>query len=302
MHCGFFSVNVKNPRGYQFTLNRLSLVKSPETDELLFRINHHIHNAYRDFLVKYNAYNPPEIYRLCEEVRHNSHSSPSLSPDTLKKVIEDGSDLLYVKLIRVDRKTNYISSVPEYVLISEINTKTYDVLHTQHTSRSGGSMIELEKTPDILFEIAKEFANNNTDIYILGSHNDAKLIAKKDPLLEYYVLNISLRGSPPEKIPFFLFNTKNIDISRIESASRLIIRGLAWAGFVEERKIQGAPFIFITRQHLVIQKGSKMMFHIKDLLGSKSNNAASLFIKKIEDYEQGFDDGSITAYTEEELK
>ena len=294
-NCAALKVDVKDPDGFNFTLNRLSLIKNEKTDELTILINHHINDAFRKFLKENDCYSEAEIYRLTTELKLNVdgnfgiHNKPILS-----KVLADASDLVYVQLTKVDKNGTLADAQKLLISLTQLSQRKLNIWKT-HRGIHLTLPRNITEDKNVEYQIIKAIPIIDDNSYFIENDKDFKYFQEYDSSLMALALPISIPNMGIFLIPCVQYHTKNIDFMTEPTWRIGRVQGV-WTGTIEERKIVGAELIFLSTQHLLVQEGGQLAADIKDLIAKKQTHQTCRLIKMLQDGTEGFIDPAVAKY------
>lgn len=296
-NCAALKVDVKNPEGYSFTLNRLSLIKNEKTDELTILINYHIYEAFRRFLKENNCYNEEDIYRLTTELKLNVDGNFGIhNKAILTKVLDDAGDLLYVQLAKVDKNVTLATAPKRLVRLVELSRQKLNIWKT-HRGIQLNFPREITENKNLEYQIVKAIPAVDENSYFIENDKDFRYFQESDPTLTALSLPISIPNVGTFSLPCVQYHTDNIDFMAEPKWKIGHVQGI-WTGTIEERNLIGAAFIFLSTQHLLVQKGGQLAADIKDLIEKKQTHKTCRLVKLLQDGAEGFIDPSVAKYFE----
>lgn len=293
--CAALKVDVKDPDGFSFTINRLSLIKNEKTDELTILINHHINDAFRKFLKENNCYNEEDIYRLTTELKLNVDGNFGIHDKSiLSEVLADAGDLVYVQLTKVDKNATLATAQKRLVPLVQLSKHKLNIWKT-HRGIYMTMPRNITEDKNLEYQIIKAIPVIDDNSFFIENVKDFRYFQENDPTLTALAFSISITNVGMFSLPCVRYHTENIDFMTEPKWRIGRIQGI-WTGTIEERKIIGAELIFLSTQHLLVQEGGQLATDIKDLIAKKQTHKTCLLIKMLQDGAEGFIDPSVAKY------
>jgi hypothetical protein len=292
---GVMISNTTNPAGYIFNLTRFSLMPSKEISKSKEILTDAIHEGYKQFLIATNSFNKKTIYNLNQESRANGGNVyGAYSQSKLFYFYSKISELLVFKLIRIENGFNIKNAPTRYELFDDL--KNLDLELWSYTLGIYNKEVTLqpEQNSDYFYELVAAFNIPNNKTYYLEPNSEVDMLFDNDPNSFVQIMELKL-PSMILKLPFIKIHTNSLALLEKNDSFLCDIRGV-WSGFILEKEIFGANFIFLGQNKLIVKPNSFVSKEIKALYGKGQIIKLCEFVRLLEQALQGYVDESILKY------
>jgi len=259
-----FAVNITNPRGFRYRLDRKTLLPSKEHEEASTLINELLHEGYRSFLKETSSYTAEDIYNLNQQSRlHGGEVVDIYTKKGLSTALTNYPDLLCFKLLKVEKDASYTTAKETYLNVEELikypNESRFFVC--QHCKFNDARYIEANKLTPWVYEA---LSNSSSDFsYVIPPTAEASIlfdncveskihvldVPTTSGFLQLYVMEIANIFSPDDH-PWIIANVSG-----------------RWSGTLYEREIisfnDKDMFIFLGRHRLILKKECRLANIVK---------------------------------------
>jgi hypothetical protein len=292
--------NVESPRGIEYTLDRDRVLDSEASRKIGRAITRCIHDGYRHFLKKNDAYDPASIWRLTTESElSGGNVFDAYTEDKLLLATEDYPDLLCFKLYKVDSKREFQNADVRYVNWMELRQLQGTCFVAQTTlSFPAPQGRFLGMYPEQLMAPAYTAAEGlrrqqglSEDVYLLEPDVRASMLFDADP--SGTVQTVAVPGGPGGSMSYLFlqrWRLQNLTLNPAEHQIIAQVQGL-WTGALYVRDFDGplgVPYVFLGRHRVVIKKGSKLHAHCSSLAEQKRLVKLADLVNALELHSQGF--------------
>jgi hypothetical protein len=289
-----YIANKNNPKGFEFNINRQSLLINDTTVDYISTINKHLIQSYRKFLIENSCYNTESIIRLFKEGISSVGRGGIFDTDNkLDQLISLASDLLCYELFQIEINSTIKNCFIEKINISHLLNNDY-LLISVHAFRSvhGGGKNVLLRDEDF-YQYSKSHIDSFIPTFFI-KRGEVDLLFNNDP--ESYIIfqKVIYSQQMYQYICFFVSHTKTIDPKSKKEWIIGFVRGI-WTGYISEKKIIGAKFAF-DRENCFIQPGTKLANDIRNLYAEGRNPEICILINKLELSLYGHIDQDIAEY------
>ncbi len=290
---GFFSANARNPKGYQFTLNRMGILRSPSYEIYESTIAGHVHACIRKLLSETGSNNPMAISRLSQQSRMNGGEiHGEFTHGSLSRFAREIPDLIAFKLYKVTKNMTLNSCDISYFYYEDLIKADLNLWLYSTSIYQIGFRVSLQTT-SFIYELIKTKYEIGDNTYLLEPTREADMIA--DSSVNCLVYADQFINSNFTRIPIRNFRSLETDASKYKDFIIADVRGI-WTGTIIERKIVGANFAILGQHHLVVNAGSLLANDIKLLYTQKLNFRICEIAYYLDESNRGFVHDSITEY------
>ncbi|HEV8503962.1 MAG TPA: ATP-binding protein [Chitinophagaceae bacterium] len=290
---GIFTSNARNPKGYQFMLNRMGILPSPIFEMYESNLAEQVHNCYRELISKTGSNNPQAISRLNHQSRMNGGElHGEFTHGCLDRFSREIPDLIAFKIYKISKNTNIASCEIKYLFYNELIKAEFN-LWLYATSIHHPKYLVTPQTTHLVYDLLKQKNGIDDNSYLLEPTREADMLA--DCSINYIVYSNILNNSNAIKLPIRNFRSLDTDPSKYRDFIIAEVKGI-WSGTIVEREIVGTNIVFIGQHHLIVSKGSLLASDIKKLYAKKMNFQICEIVNYLQDSNQGFVDESIRKY------
>lgn len=293
-HVGGYRVNKKNPRGILFTLNRNSIMDSPESLAFSEHVFIEMHKGYKAFLESVNADSETEIYRLNKESHTQSGEvSTSVSPNEFPLFIKYFPELLVFKLYKIDRNKSIEDCEVSYYDLNSIILQDKTVITTASSLEFIPRNTKHDAKTKITYELLKSidqfqgmfFVEPKGGFNLLDSYNGFGYLEK--------LVAITVNG--PFEVFVSVLHLQKVNLLQKNGLFSGVARGSEWAGRIDVRKIRNATFL-LNHQHLIISEDSLLAQDVLELYNQGQYFRLCSLIHQLEQAKNGFPSDGIIKY------
>ncbi|PZR30049.1 MAG: hypothetical protein DI535_00690 [Citrobacter freundii] len=258
-----YIANKTDPSGFQYNINRQSLLKTPEVDEYFSKVNNTLISVYRKLLRTYDCDNPKDIVRLFEEGQH-SHRNTGI--DTMRhfdQVLKVAPDLLCYNLYKIDPSVKFNQSEMKTLSIQEMMREDYLIITAWHFfSIHNGYRRRVEFQHAHLYDLIKDHLTTDQQAFY-SKRNDGDLLFANDPNSAVVFIKIQTPPLGHTYVTLMITKTNSLQVNCPKDWIIGMIQG-TWTGNIVEKKIIGGEFAFVN-QLCFLQPGSKLAGHVRAL-------------------------------------
>lgn len=272
---GTFYANCESPRGFEYSIDRQSLLANSAQRNASEVVVDLVHSAYREFLRGTGALNEKDIYELNEESRTGGGNVfDTFTGVQLSTMYARYPDLLCFKLISV-RLVLPSSNSPEsqYLKVSELakQTGTAWVIQSSFVMPQGGLRqlyIQAESLLPVAYAHAQKRLSQSADgenVFVLEANALASMLFDCDP--ESTVEFAVIPGPQSATVPIQRIKLENVRFS--DGPQRILgeVQG-RWTGAIYIREFatpNGRPYVFLGRHRVLVESTSRLRVFLEDL-------------------------------------
>lgn len=302
---GCIHANHRSPRGFEFSIDRQSLVDNDASLAFSSHTTDLVHQAYRDFLKATNAYTPEHIFRLNEESELNGGNVfDQYTGRELWCAHKRWPDLLCFRLVRVVVDCAYVDALPIYVNLSELlalRGHCWMIQSRVDKKLPDGRSIsiyeaQLHGIAYSLVQATLPCTALNEPTYILDSNRPASMLFDADPDSTVEMRDFSpamLGGAMTACLQRVSLGNLQLDPERHNVMVE--VRG-RWTGAVYLRDFSrpdGKPYVFLGRYRVLVQRSSPLRSHLESLKASGRLIKIATLIADLQEDDQGFTPNSL---------
>jgi hypothetical protein len=303
---GAANTNHQSPRGFEFSIDRQSLVENDASLALSRDATDLVHRGYRDFLKATDAYSPEQIFRLNEESELNGGNVfDQYTGRELWCANRRWADLLCFRLFRVDVDCAYVDVVPMYVNLSqllELRGLCWMIQSRVDKKLADGrsASIPAEKLHGAAYFLGQETlrtAGTTEPAYVLDANRPASMLFDADPDSAVEMRDISsIHWGGAITVCVQRLSLQNLQLDPQRHNILVEVSG-RWSGAVYVRNFSrpdGKPYVFLGRYRVLVHYSSPLHNHLQSLKASgRLIKIATLIADLLED-DQGYSPTSLT--------
>ena len=292
---GDFAVNVKDPRGFRYRLDRRTLLPSKEQVSAVKNATRAFQDGFREFLKLHNCYNPPDIFRLNFQSRlHGGETVDVYTNDQLPFAFENGPDLVCLELREVDSQRSFDNASVDYLDLSQLaNMPPCKIWVCQHFHLGDDHhFAEHSKLEGLVYKYAQRLKPATERAYVSGPYVEASLLFDNSHDVTIHVIPM---GNSERDGKFELYVAEiSTDVVRSETEHSWVIAQVRgrWSGTIYERPLKPTvgrkEFVFLGRHRLVVQKGSRLAEVIRLLASEGKTFAMAELASKLHEASNGY--------------
>jgi hypothetical protein len=294
--------NVKSPQGIEYSLDRGHVLASEQSVKMGHAITQCIHDGYRAFLRKHDAYDPESIYRLnAESELSGGNVFDQYTDNQLSVAADEYPDLLCFRLYEVDPSRRFEQAVVRHVdwnglqeLLGScvVAQTTLDFPATEGQFRG----FYAEQLTEIAYAAAVTIKRQEEPLYLLEPDRRASMLFDADPTST--IQTIRLRDYPEGAPVHLVLQRWSLRRMTLDTDRHQIIAEVQgrWSGALYSRNFEshrGAPYAFLGRHRVLINQGSKLHEHCRVLAEQKRFVKLADLIDDLQLHSQGFDPESV---------
>lgn len=291
---GYIS-NKTNPKGFEYTINRQTLLNTPELARFDDFISKQLIETYRSFLKENECHTPKEIVRLYEEQSlRQSHGGVFDEGNVLNRLINEAGDLYCFKLYQIEQNNSLNTCQTECLNVTDLLEKDYRLISPFHFfSIHSGSPRYFEFQNLHYYEICKNIIDQSKSTFFC-KRSERDILFNNDP--DSYVIFKRIMAEPGKftYLTFFVCNTKSINPKARKDWILGRVQGI-WTGNIVERKIVGSNFAF-GNYCFFIQPETKLSQYVRELYKEGKYPEICQLITKLELSLFGHIDSSIKEF------
>ena len=283
---GHAFVNITNPKGFKYRLDRRTLLPSYEQEITQILANKIIHEGYRQFLKDNDCHFSRDIARLNQESRmHGGEVCDIYTENLLLNALENYPDLLCFKFIEVKKGIRIQDTSVIYVNLDELRRMPFGRIfvcqNLKFTDNRWGDPIQV--LPNI-YEILALADDIDIPVYVTDPNSEASILFDNSLDTKVHIWSILLQVGAIEL--YVMEISTNLEYSGQHQWVIAKVTG-RWSGTIYERPILSSHdnkgFIFLGRYRLVVKAESRLAQAIRKLEGEgKSFAIAELAAKLLE--------------------
>lgn len=290
---GHVTVNVSNPKGIKYRLDRRTLLPSTEQEEATFTSNQLMHEGYRCFLKSNNCYNPQDIYNLNQQSKmHGGNVFDQYTENALFVASKNYPDLSIFKLIEVNKGIGYEEAKISFVSLDDILQMTnYRLFVCQNYQLEANYHVEASNIYPIVYDYlaSNVVIEDQKSTYILESNIEASMLF--DNTENSRLIDQVIPTNLGELKLYIIDMTKNLDL---ENHPWVLTKVQGpWSGTIYETRIISSNqqnFILLGRYRLVVQKDSYLSKIIKQLANEGKMYEIAEIASKLQEAHEGYID------------
>jgi hypothetical protein len=298
---GSANTNHRSPRGFEFSIDRQSLVENDASLALSRDATDLVHRAYRDFLKATNAYTPEHIFRLNEESELNGGNVfDQYTGRELWNANERWADLLCYRLLQVDVKCAYADVVPIYVDLPELlklrgNCWMIQTRVDKKLADGRSYSIYEEQLHPIAYSLVQATLRSTISdepFYILDANRPASMLFDADPdsTVEMRETPYAPWGNVIITACLQRVSLTNLQLDPERHNIMVEVRG-RWTGAVYVRNFSrpdGKPYVFLGRHRVLVHHSSLLRDHLENLKANGQLIKIATLIADLQEDDQGF--------------
>jgi len=304
---GKFSANCRTPRGFEFTIDRNSLLRNEAHKAYSSDIAKLIHDGYRAFLDETNSHNPRTIFNLNHQAAmHGGNVYDTFTEDELNNALINYPDLLCFRLYHVGLKKKLDTNDVEYLNLDQLTKKKGVVYFIQNNvqthcvGESRGTFIEAEHLKPIAYECIKSFTASGLSshsLFLGDANRQMSMLFDADPKSTVEVLDVQLVGGKMFPICIQSVNLCNVQYDCSQQNILAKVSG-PWSGTVYTRTFHTPtrkPYLFLGRYRVLIAPSTPLHSHINELAqGGRVVKVAEL-VSQLQEDESGYPPEELTS-------
>ncbi len=271
---GTFFANHRSPRGFEFSIDRQSLLANQAAEEYAKNITQLVHSGYREFLRVTGAQNEKAIFELNTESRTGGGNVFDVfTGRQLSDAFSTHPDLLCFRLVEVRAGLAFDASKVQYLDLASLAKQKGVVWVIQNSySRPVGGMRHVYIAPESLLPAAYQYAqsrlaqaDNSKNMFVVDPDRAASMLFDCDP--ESSVEFFSLPGLAGGQICIQRITLENVRFGDAPEGILATVQG-RWTGAIYVREFatpNGRPYVFLGRGRVLIQKSSLLRSYLEDL-------------------------------------
>lgn len=304
---GKFAANCRTPRGFEFTIDRNSLLRNEASKLYSTKITRLIHDGYRAFLDETNSNNPRTIFNLNQQAAmHGGNVYDTFTEDELNNALINYPDLLCFRLLQVELNKNLDSLDVEYLNLQQLNEKTGIIFFIQNSisSHSVGESRGLYIEPESLKPVALGYAQSllskgkhSDTLYVGDANRQMSMLFDADPTSTVEVINAPLVVGQLHPICIQSVNLNNVKYDCSQQNILAKVSG-PWSGAVYTRYFHTPthkPYYFLGRHRVLIQPSTRLHAHIEHLAQVGRLVKIAELVSQLQEDESGYPPAEITS-------
>lgn len=289
-----YIANKNNPQGFEFNINRQSLLINETSVNYINTINKQLIQSYRNFLIKNSSYDIKNIVRLFKEGNASINRGGNFDIDNkLDLLISFASDLLCYELFQIDIMRSIKNCVIKHINIADLLNKDYILISAQNFMSVNGGRRNLQFQDENYYHYSKNYINSTKPTFFVN-RGGVDLLFNNDP--ESYIIfqKVIYSDEIYSYVCYFVSHTKTINSKSNKNWIIGMVRGI-WTGYICEKIIIGSKFAF-ERQKCFIQPNTKLAKDIRKLYTEGRNPEICTIMTKLELSLYGHIDEEIAEY------
>jgi hypothetical protein len=273
---GTFYANCETPRGFEYSIDRQSLLANETQRNTTNAIIDLVHSGYREFLRDTGALNEKDIYELNEESRTGGGNVFDLFTGAqLSEAYSKNPDLLCFKLILVNLVFLPPPNVPEskYLNVTDLAKQVGTAWVIQSSiSIPAGGLRNYYIPPETLLPAAYAHAQTrltkatrDEKMYVIEPNGLASLLFDCDPTSS--VEFTSIPGPVDLQIPIQKISLEKVRFVDGPQGILSQVQG-RWSGAIYVREFKtpnGRPYVFLGRSRVLVEASSPLRSYLEDL-------------------------------------
>ena len=274
---GYSAANHRSPRGFEFSIDRQSLVPNDAQRTFLGDVTHLVHEGYRAFLASHNANSAERIFKLNEDSELNGgNDCDQYTGSELTQASERWSDLLCFRLYQVDAGRDFRDVEPIYLNLEQLRQLKGDCFVVQSRidlSLGNGQSRHIypEHLPQIAYSCVQrreQAQKSASPVYVLDANRAASMLFDSDPCSTVEFEKISIAGWPEEgAVLLQRLSLANLQLNPMNHQILTKVHG-RWSGAIYMRNFarpDGKPYVFLGRYRVLVNGGSPLHDHLAGL-------------------------------------
>jgi len=301
---GGAAANHRTPRGFEFSLDRQTLIENDSQRAFASNVTQLLHTAYRAFLAEIGANSPQAIFRLNEESELNGGNVfDQYTGGELADARAHWADLLCFRLFPVENNGSQAAATPIYVDLNGLlamSGECWVVQNRLDISMENGLSRSID--PGSLLAVAYESVKrlhsspSPQPTYLLDANRPASMLFDADPTSSIEFVQMRLGGIPA---PVTLC-AQRVSLAKLQFDDALHgilvqVRG-RWTGAVYVREFKrpdGKPYAFLGRHRLLIDRASPLHDRIGSLKNEGRPSKIASLVADLQEDDAGFRPGSL---------
>jgi hypothetical protein len=292
---GTFFANHRSPRGFEFSIDRQSLLANKAAEESAKNITQLVHSGYREFFRVAGAQNEKAIFELNTESRTGGGNVFDVfTGNQLSDAYSSYPDLLCFKLIEVRAGVAFGAARVEYLDLTRLAKQSGFLWVIQNSySTPVGGMRQVYISPESLLPAAYQYAQSRLvhartgkDMFVLESDRAASMLFDGDPESSVEFLSFPGLG----QICIQRMTLENVRFGDAPTGMLAVVQG-RWTGAIYVREFatpNGRPYVFLGRHRVLIHKSSRLKSYLEDLKSEGRLIKLAYTIALLKEDEAGF--------------
>jgi hypothetical protein len=265
---GTFFANNRSPRGFEFSIDRQSLLSNRAAEDFSKNVAHLAHSGYREFRKLTGAQHEQAIFELNSESRTGGGNVfDSFTEKHLSEAYSSYPDLLCFKLREVESGASFESSKIRYMNVIQLSKQSGIVWVIQNSySKPIGGTRQIYVTPEQLAPAAYLHAQarlaqfgTGTKMFVVEPDREASMLfdCDRDSTVEFF--------SPPRlgggQVCIQRIGLNNVRFGEAPENIVATVQG-RWTGAIYSREFStpnGCPYVFLGRGRVLILESSRLM-------------------------------------------
>jgi hypothetical protein len=301
---GTFYANHRSPRGFEFSIDRQSLLANKAAEESARAITELVHSGYREFLRVTGSQNEKTIFELNAESRTGGGNVFDVFTGIqLSDAFRNYPDLLCFKLIEVRAGVPLQAAKARYLNLSALTKQNGIVWVIQNSVSTPLGGLRLNYIPpESLVSVAYQYAQNqlvrdgtSKEMFVVEPDGAASMLFDNDQ--ESSVEFCRLLGAAGGQICIQKMNLANVRFEDTPEGILAEVRG-RWTGVIYVREFatpNGRPYVFLGRHRVLIQRSSRLVSYLEDLKSAGRLIKLAETIALLKEDEAGFTPATIAS-------
>jgi hypothetical protein len=289
---GLLSANALNPKGFQFTLNRMGLIVNESYSNFVDTTAKAIHECYNNFLDYTGSNSAEQIAKLNQQSRANGGENfGTFTGTSLEFFYVNVPQLLAFKLYKIEQGKSVSNCEVLYAKLDTLIEQKFDLW--LYSTPIYSTTIRFTPPASLnIYDLISKVYNITESSYLVENTKEADMIADN---AEDVILFINIIPTINVRIPLRRFSSDKIGVA---NAMRYVlgkVQGI-WTGDIVERELVGSNFCFLSHYHLVVKSGSLLAQDLKDLFLKKLHYKICKIASLLMEAEKGFIDNEVKKY------
>ncbi|MFC0772964.1 HD domain-containing protein [Terrimonas alba] len=292
---GGYKANKKDPKGISFTLNRNSIMESPESIAFSKHLFTEMHKGYITFLKSVNSYSIEEIYRLNKESHTQSGDlTTTFNANDLPLFLKNFPELIVFKLYKIDRNKSFENCEVSFYDLNNIHRQDKFVITASTSLDFLPRNVKHDQKASMIYDIVKPI-DKFQGMYLISESGHFNILDAHQPdgYLER-IIDVRVNGAV-RQMHVSVLHLQQVDFLQKNSHFLGFTRGHDWAGSIRIKDIKNANFI-LNHQDLIVAKGSVLETDVLNLLNEGQNYKLCSLINQLELAIQGFPSELVKKY------
>lgn len=286
---GEFAVNIIDPKGFRYRLDRRTILPSEEQTVATNVTNQLLHEGYRQFLKSNNVYNPEDIFSLNQQSRlHGGEVVDTYTKDALSVALINYSDLLCFKTFKVEKREAFNTEKAFYYTIETLQKLPNEskFFTCQHYKFNDNRYIEADQLIPFIYDLLA--ANvEGSPIFVIPPTVEASILFDNCIEAKIHVIDVPAAQGSFQAYLMEIGKTINSDehpwvITEVTGR---------WSGTIYEREIISSnrknQFVFLGRYRLIVKQGSRLAQTIRDYANNGKLFAIAELAKNLQELSNG---------------